>query len=102
MNSNNNNNNDNKTRHLDNTIRMFRGPGGKPTAGMDMRAKYDAALRQRGWKLVFSKMSDSEWVKEHKRMRVENGDRVFVSFDNITWAALNAHAKRNILLASQV
>jgi hypothetical protein len=90
-----------KTRHLDTAIAMFKGGGATRKVSMDMRATYEQALRKQGWLLTDSYAGSSEWGRNGKRMKVENGDRVFISFDGITWKPLGMKAKRNILLASQ-
>ena len=68
---------------------------------MDMREIYEAALSKQGWTKSSQGVTGSEWAKDHKRMLVENGDRVFISFDQIRWHAMNAHAKKNLILGSQ-
>lgn len=88
------------TKHLDRAICILRGTPASKTV-MNMRPMYEQALKQQGWEHTDTGPLGSEWRKDHKRMNVQNGDRVFISFDGIRWHPLNAHAKRNLLLHSQ-
>lgn len=90
----------NKTKHLDRAICILRGTPASKTV-MNMRPMYEQALQAQGWESWDKGPLGSEWCKDHKRMNVQNGDRVFISFDGVRWTPLNAHAKRNILLHSQ-
>lgn len=90
----------NKTKHLDRAICILRGTPASKTV-MNMRPMYEQALQAQGWEAWDKGPQGSEWRKDHKRMNVQNGDRVFISFDGVRWTPLNAHAKRNILLHSQ-
>lgn len=67
----------------------------------DARPYYEQALSKQGWMLDHSLSCSSYWYKGNKRICVQNGDRVLISFDEITWKALNPHARKNILLSAQ-
>lgn len=73
----------------------------KPSRRHDLRPYYEQALSRQGWSLEHSLSCSSYWSKGTKRMCVESGDRVLISFDEITWKALNPHARKNILLGAQ-
>lgn len=89
------------TRHLDAALKIFKAPKpSRPTA--NMRPQYEAALRLQGWEVLEAFAAGSIWAKGKKRMRVENGDRLTISFDGVKWTLLNPSARQRLLLHSQV
>lgn len=88
------------TKRLDAMLKTLRGTSASRTQ-INMRPTYEAALLKMGWLRVDNNMAASEWHKGDTRMNVCNGDRIEISFNNITWKALNATAKQKVLLQSQ-
>lgn len=89
----------NKLRHLDNTLAVFTSKGaGRAT---HTRPDYEQALINTGWEQTVRMLSASYFAKAHRRICVENGDRVMISFDNVSWKMLNRRAKNIILLEAQ-
>lgn len=90
-----------KTRHLDATINMLRGPAAG-RAGGNMRPAYEQALRADGWQLHDNSDYCSEWHRNNNRMIIYNGDKVAISFGrDVRWHFLNATARQRLLLPSQ-
>lgn len=90
-----------KLRHLDTALKIFKAPK-PPKSTANMRPQYESALQAQGWELLGSGSASSIWRKEHKRMLVENGDKLMITFDNIRWTPLNPSARQRLLLHSQV
>lgn len=89
----------NKLRHLDNALAVFKNKGSKRATYT--RPDYEQALINTGWEQTVRMLSASYFAKAHRRICVENGDRIMISFDNTTWKMLNRRAKNIILLESQ-
>lgn len=87
------------TKRLEQMAALLRPPPKR--RAVDMRPRYQQALQQQGWTTVSNTTSASEYSKGNKRMRVENGDRVFISINGITWIWLNQTARKRLLLNVQ-
>ena len=83
---------------LDEIIKLLEKKSGRR---QDLRPYYEQALSRQGWSLEHSLSCSSYWSKGNKRMCVERGDRVLISFDEVSWKPLNPHARKNILLGAQ-
>lgn len=88
-----------KLRHLETAIDLFKRK--KPKLNANMRGNYEAALLQTGWQLKEVTAGASYFERNNKRICIENGDRMFISFNGVSWRLLNSRAKENIILEAQ-
>lgn len=75
----------------------------KPKAKVDMRTQYELAAIAQGWRLLSSSFSSSEYAKlpGSKRLLIENGDRMMLSVDGVTWKTMGHTARKRFLLQAQ-
>ena len=86
-------------KQLSEMIKMFRGQAHAKIA-RDMRPDYERAARKQGWLLQDNGPAQSFWSKNGKRLTIENGDRILISFDQVTWHDFGQTARKRFLQSS--